>query len=167
MALAKMLRVNNSLRELGLGRNNVGNEGAAAIADALTCNTTLLRLDLEGNNISEKGAMAILKALKSHNRTVTLLNLKGNVDISPVLWTAIYNARVFNCLISNLHNTLEGMLIPSVIQALHRGSVVPKKPMLVAHRIPATAGFMFYLVRTVASNDAKVVKFPRGLVGEQ
>jgi Leucine Rich repeat len=94
MALAEMLRINASLRELGLGRNNVGNAGAAAIADALKCNTTLLQLDLEGNNISIK--VAILKALKSHNRTLTWLNLKGNADISPVLWTAIHNARVFN-----------------------------------------------------------------------
>jgi NLR family CARD domain-containing protein 3 len=157
IALAESLQLNTSLRELGLGRNDVGNEGAAAIAKALRCNKTLERLNLEDNDISDRGAVAILNTLKFYNHTLTLQILRRNNDISPArrgeLWAVMYNARVFNCSKSSLRNPLEERLIPLVVQALHKN---PKKPWLLARRIPAVAGLIFYLVRMAARNDSKL-----------
>ena len=44
--------------------NNIGDEGATAIAKALETNTTLSKLDLMYNNIGDEGATAIAKALE-------------------------------------------------------------------------------------------------------
>jgi NLR family CARD domain-containing protein 3 len=160
IALAETLRMNSSLRELGLARNGIGNEGAAAMATALKFNTTLERLDLGFNSISGKEAMAILNTLKFYNHALTSLDLKGNYmwpGLRKALLAVTYNARVFNCLIKNLRNPLGETIIPLVVQALHLNT---KKPWFLARRIPAVAGFTFYLVRMAASNDSKAVKFP-------
>ena len=52
MAIACALRFNSSLQELYLKHNNIGDEGATAIAEALTINSTLQKIDLVGNNHS-------------------------------------------------------------------------------------------------------------------
>jgi Leucine Rich repeat len=152
--------MNACLRELGLGQNNIGNDGAVAIADALRCTETLERPDLCGNTISDEGATAILKASAGGSCSLTWMNLEDNDDISSVLWTGIHNARVFNCSMNNLLNPLEEMLIPLVVQALHQDNFFPKKPRLVARRIPAAAVRIFYLARTAPRNDSNVVEFP-------
>ena len=55
--------------------NNIGDNGATAIAKALETNTTLSDLDLRSNNIGENGATAIAKALKQilHYRRCILI----------------------------------------------------------------------------------------------
>jgi len=57
--------------------NNIGREGAAALATALTTNTTLTTLDLYGNNIGAEGAAALATALTT-NTILTTLNLCWN-----------------------------------------------------------------------------------------
>jgi hypothetical protein len=56
--------VNSVLQELDLFRNNIGESGAAAIAEALKVNSTLQQLDLRWNAIGSSGAAAIAEALK-------------------------------------------------------------------------------------------------------
>ena len=71
------MRVNDSLTELTLCANNIGNAGAAAIADALYVNGSLTSLNLMLNYIGEEGGVAIAEALKV-NGSLTKLNLEGN-----------------------------------------------------------------------------------------
>ena len=66
-----------TLSKLNLEDNNIGVEGATAIAKALETNTTLSKLDLRGNNIGDEGATAIAKALET-NTTLSSLNLTWN-----------------------------------------------------------------------------------------
>jgi len=59
-----MLRKNTVLRSMKLGRNELGSEGAAVLADALTKNTTLTVLTLGGNEIGSEGAASLAEGLK-------------------------------------------------------------------------------------------------------
>ena len=58
--------------------NDIGAEGAAALADALKENTTLTALYLNGNDIGAEGAAALVDALKENTTLTTLLYLNGN-----------------------------------------------------------------------------------------
>jgi Ran GTPase-activating protein (RanGAP) involved in mRNA processing and transport len=71
--LATSLQGNKTLTSLTFMGNNIGNEGAAAIADALP-HTILISLYLIQNNIGTDGATAIANALKN-NSTLTALDL--------------------------------------------------------------------------------------------
>jgi hypothetical protein len=68
---------NATLTTLFLGNNNIGDEGARALAAALDNNATLTRLDLDGNNIGAEGARALAAALDK-NATLTTLFLGNN-----------------------------------------------------------------------------------------
>jgi len=67
----------NTMNELHLNGNNIGDEGAKMISDALKRNTALTLLDLSDNNIGDEGARMISDALKC-NTTLTELNLQCN-----------------------------------------------------------------------------------------
>jgi Ran GTPase-activating protein (RanGAP) involved in mRNA processing and transport len=69
--------VNRNLTELALGGNEVGPEGAYALADALRGNETLRVLDLGENNIGDPGAGALGRGL-CENRALTSLDLGWN-----------------------------------------------------------------------------------------
>ena len=71
------METNTTLSSLNLYYNNIGGEGATAIAKALETNTTLSELDLFENNIGDEGATAIAKALET-NTTLSELNLYNN-----------------------------------------------------------------------------------------
>ncbi|HBC71321.1 MAG TPA: hypothetical protein DCZ38_00870, partial [Coxiellaceae bacterium] len=58
-ALAGVLKENKTLTTLNLGSNNIDSEGAKALAGVLKVNTTLTTLDLENNNIGPEGAKAL------------------------------------------------------------------------------------------------------------
>ena len=47
-----MLRSNQTLTNLKLGHNFLGNRGGSTIVEALTFNTTLQTLDISGKNIN-------------------------------------------------------------------------------------------------------------------
>ena len=55
----------------------MGNEGAAALADALTINSTLREMDLDWSGITDVGFETLATALES-NWTVTSLKLKDS-----------------------------------------------------------------------------------------
>ena len=60
MAMAEALKTNSTLKEIRLDFNNIGDEGAAALAETfLKRNSTLHRLCLTNNNIGDEGAIAL------------------------------------------------------------------------------------------------------------
>ena len=76
-SLAEALKVNTALTQLDLSSNNIAAAGAASLAEAVKVNTTLTQLDLWDNNIGAAGAVFLAEALKV-NRTLTLLDLYDN-----------------------------------------------------------------------------------------
>jgi hypothetical protein len=88
--IASDLKFMAVLTTLSLSRNNIGVEGAKAIAEALKVNAILTTLDLINNNIGPEGAMAIAEALKV-NAVLTKLWLGGN-EIGDVGVKAIADA---------------------------------------------------------------------------
>ena len=62
-----------SLSELNLGYNQIGDEGAQALATALEQNTSLTELYLDDNQIGDAGALAAIdNALVANNNTKEL-----------------------------------------------------------------------------------------------
>jgi len=64
--------VNSTLQELNLGWNDVGDDGALAIANALRVNSTLRVLDLFWNIIGNDGTRAIADSLRVNRMLQTL-----------------------------------------------------------------------------------------------
>jgi hypothetical protein len=77
MIVTQALRVSHTIESLQLGDNEIGVEGARAMADVLKENTSLQMLDLHGNNIGVEGARAMADALKE-NTSLHTLNLYSN-----------------------------------------------------------------------------------------
>lgn len=65
------------LQQLLLSYNPLGDQGAAALADAIKVNRTLRTLTLKNGNVKDAGLMAIGKALEENN-TLQALSLFGN-----------------------------------------------------------------------------------------
>ena len=78
IALGEALRVNQTLTQLHLGGNQLGAQGVQAIAQALRVNRTLTHLYLYHNEIGVEGAQAIAQSLR-FNRTLTYLTLGNNL----------------------------------------------------------------------------------------
>lgn len=68
----------NALQTLDLSCNQLGDDGAARLAEALAHNDVLLRLNLGFNKIGFKGARKLWTGLAANSRLKSL-NLKGNV----------------------------------------------------------------------------------------
>ena len=66
-AIAEALKVNPVLNNLDLRRNSIGVDGAKAIAEALKVNPVLTKLDLEYNNLGEAGKKAVRDAVKDRS----------------------------------------------------------------------------------------------------
>lgn len=67
-----------TLRKLFLGFNDIGNEGAKAIGMALEVNNTLLELDLARNKIGNAGIAVFAERGISRNQHLQTLSLWGN-----------------------------------------------------------------------------------------
>ncbi|KAM4820224.1 NLR family CARD domain-containing protein 3 [Thomomys bottae] len=76
-ALARSLLVNRSLTAVDLRGNTIGPQGAKALADALRINRTLASLSLQSNRIRDDGAKCMAEALAS-NQTLSVLHLQHN-----------------------------------------------------------------------------------------
>ena len=78
-ALGNALRDESSrLEVLWLGGNpNLGDDGAASLADALCVNSTLLVLALDGCGLTDEGGATLYSSLEE-NETITMLDLDGN-----------------------------------------------------------------------------------------
>ena len=83
-ALADGLAENRTLTSLILSNQAVGNEGALALAESLRGNTVLVELRLDGNDIGCAGAAALSRAL---SLSVAELNLSSNlISSNLILW---------------------------------------------------------------------------------
>ena len=68
---------NGNIQRIDLGFNNIGKEGAIALADMLRYNTTIHKIYLWDNNIGDDGAIAIANTLR-YNTTVQEIDLSNN-----------------------------------------------------------------------------------------
>ena len=68
----KELKIVNQT-SLDLYDNNIGDEGATALAEALKENTTLTTLNLASNKIGDEGATALAEALKENKNLIEVL----------------------------------------------------------------------------------------------
>ena len=75
-AIAEALKSNTAVTLLFLYNNNIGDRGAAAVAGAVKNNAAVTTLYLYSNNIGDSGAAAIAEALK--NNALTKLDLGSN-----------------------------------------------------------------------------------------
>ena len=64
--LSELLKVNNSLQELVMYRNNISDDGILLIVNGLQCNNTLTKLDVEECGLSVKGTV-VYKTLFGHS----------------------------------------------------------------------------------------------------
>lgn len=55
--VGELLKINNSLQELLMYGNHIGDDGVSAIADGLQCNNTLTKLDVQECGFSVKGTV--------------------------------------------------------------------------------------------------------------
>jgi len=77
-ALGKMIKTVSTLEELNLEDNEIGEEGATAIALGIQCETAKLKsLNISQNIIGDNGGIAICKALMV-NTTLTDLSIGAN-----------------------------------------------------------------------------------------
>ena len=55
--VGELLKVNNSLQELVMGDNEIGDDGMSSVADGLQCNNTLTKLNVSLCGLSVKGTV--------------------------------------------------------------------------------------------------------------
>jgi Ran GTPase-activating protein (RanGAP) involved in mRNA processing and transport len=90
-ALAAALRVNSTLSSLNLRSNDIEDDGARALAAALQDNSSLTSLNLGSNDIADDGGRALAAALQV-NSSLTSLDLEENAigdDGAQALATAL------------------------------------------------------------------------------
>jgi Ran GTPase-activating protein (RanGAP) involved in mRNA processing and transport len=124
-AIAEALKVNTVVTTLYLHNNSIGDEGAKAIAEALKVNAVLTELWLQGSNICEDGAKAIAEALKV-NAVVTTLVLYDN-KIGPEGAKAIAEALKVNAVLTKLElcgNRIGGEGAIAIAEALKVNAVL-------------------------------------------
>ena len=76
-SISQALMVNQTLLELNINKNKIGDDGIAAIAGSLS-NSNITLLDVEWCNIGLVGATSLAAALSS-NQNIRELNLDDNV----------------------------------------------------------------------------------------
>ena len=62
--VGKLLKVNNSLQELYMRDNDIGDDGMSSVADGLQCNKTLTELNVQGCRFSVKGTVVYTTEFK-------------------------------------------------------------------------------------------------------
>ena len=73
----RRLRLLTTTQVVTLSHDNIGDDGAKAIAEALKVNAVLTSVDLRLNSIGDDGAKAIAEALKV-NAVLTKLDIQAN-----------------------------------------------------------------------------------------
>jgi hypothetical protein len=123
-------------------RNNIGDEGAKAIAEALKVNVVVTTVDLGDNSIRVEGAIAIAEALKV-NAVLTKLYLRNNyihVHVSRVSGAkAIAEALKVNAVVTELDlgaNNIGNEGAEAIAEALKVNAVLTKL-WLVSNNISA------------------------------
>ena len=64
--VGELLKVNNSLQELVMRYNQIGDDGMSSVADGLQCNNTLTKLDVVRCGFSVKGTVAYITLFKNN-----------------------------------------------------------------------------------------------------
>ena len=70
--VGELLKVNNSLQELVMSDNPIGDDGMSSIADGLQCNNTLTKLDVQRCGLSVKGTV-VYKTEFGHSSSLLVL----------------------------------------------------------------------------------------------
>jgi Leucine Rich repeat len=73
-AIAEFLATNSRLTKLYINNNNLGPQGVAKIAQALKTNVSLQELHMQNNGMGVEGVQVLMEALQ-HNNTLTTLAL--------------------------------------------------------------------------------------------
>lgn len=81
--IAESLKANNTLSELVLRTDKIGDEGTVKLAEALRKNNSLTRIDLSYNEIGDVGAEAMIAALRENNTVVSIDISKIDNHVSP------------------------------------------------------------------------------------
>ena len=68
--VGELLKVNNSLQELDMSSNQIGDDGMSSVADGLQCNNTLTKLDVMSCAFSVKGTVMYKTEFKSCSNTL-------------------------------------------------------------------------------------------------
>ena len=80
-AIAEALEKNTTLKILNISDNKIGYKGVQYLAVALEYNTTLTTFDISYNNIGDIGVQYLAKALE-YNTTLTTFDISRNLNIS-------------------------------------------------------------------------------------
>ena len=74
--LSELLKVNNSLLELDMYHNYIGDDGILLVVDGLQCNNTLIKLNVERCGFSVKGIVVYKTEFKlfGHSSACTVQN---------------------------------------------------------------------------------------------
>ena len=64
--VGELLKVNNSLQELVMWGNQIGDDGMSSVADGLQCNNTLTKLNVSGSGLSVKGTVVYNTPFKNN-----------------------------------------------------------------------------------------------------
>jgi len=113
-SIATALHLNKKLEKIYLSKNNIGNEGAIAIASALEhANTTLEFIDLEENKIGVSGVCGFASALVQ-NSCLRTLRLEGNKQETSPSSDEYMIAAIADALTSNITLTKITLPKPSV-----------------------------------------------------
>ena len=65
--VGELLKVNNSLQELNMYNNPIGDDGVSAVADGLQCNKTLTKLNVSLCGLSVKGILYYTRCVDMFN----------------------------------------------------------------------------------------------------
>ncbi len=95
------LKSNKGLQVLRLGNNDIGDQGAAALREALQVNAVLTELYLDNNGIGDEGASTLADGLKL-NAVLNKLDLEGN-DIGEGGASALIDGLKLNAVLSKLN----------------------------------------------------------------
>ncbi len=96
IAIAEALKVNAVVTTLSLGSNNIGVEGAIAIAKALKVTAVLTTLRLDSNRIGAEGSKAIAEALKVNAVLKFFLNASADAQKDALEVLAMSSFRFLN-----------------------------------------------------------------------
>lgn len=142
-ALANVLKsnINSTLTELFLNQNEIGLEGAIAIAEAIKVNLSLAYLNLWENKIDDEGAIVIADALKT-NITLTSLILNNNkIGIRGIraLIAALeknYTITCLNIIDKNDPNVNEEIkkLVRDIDKLIERNLNIKYQPLYIKHQ---------------------------------
>jgi len=113
IALAAVLKENETLTSLKISMNKIGDAGAIALAAALKENKKLTSLDLSANQIGIEGVKALAEALKK-NKTLTNLNIYfsriGDAGAADIVEALKANQTLTSLGIANSNIGIEGVI---------------------------------------------------------